>query len=69
MQIGAKFLPPVLTGWDWAVKRGFDLVVSALVVVIGLPLWALVALAIKLDSRGPVFFVDRRIGVGASSGC
>jgi lipopolysaccharide/colanic/teichoic acid biosynthesis glycosyltransferase len=35
-----------------------------LVVVIGLPLWALIALAIKLDSRGPVFFVDRRIGVG-----
>ena len=56
--------PPVLTGWDWAVKRGFDLLVSALVVVIGLPLWALIALAIKLDSRGPIFFVDRRIGVG-----
>ena len=56
--------PPVLTGWDWAVKRGFDLLVSALVVVIGLPLWALVALAVKLDSRGPVLFVDRRIGVG-----
>ena len=45
-------------------KRGFDLVVSALVVVIGLPLWLLIALAIKLDSRGPIFFVDRRIGVG-----
>jgi exopolysaccharide biosynthesis polyprenyl glycosylphosphotransferase len=56
--------PPVLTGWDWAVKRGFDLVVSALVVVIGLPFWVLIALAIKLDSRGAVFFVDRRIGVG-----
>ncbi len=56
--------PPVLTGWDWAVKRGFDLVVSALVVVVGLPLWALLALVVKLDSRGPVFFVDRRIGVG-----
>ena len=27
--------PPVLTGWDWAVKRGFDLLMSALVVVIG----------------------------------
>ena len=37
---------------------------SALVVVIGLPLWALIALAIKLDSRGPILFVDRRIGVG-----
>jgi exopolysaccharide biosynthesis polyprenyl glycosylphosphotransferase len=56
--------PPVLTGWDWAVKRGFDLVVSLLVLVIGLPVWALIALAIKLDSRGPIFFVDRRIGVG-----
>ncbi len=56
--------PPVLTGWDWALKRGFDLLVSALVVVIGLPLWALIALTIKLGSRGPIFFVDRRIGVG-----
>jgi len=56
--------PPVLTGWDWLVKRGFDLLGAALVLVVGLPLWALIALAIKLDSRGPVFFVDRRIGVG-----
>ena len=56
--------PPVLTGWDWAVKKGFDLLVSGLVLVVGLPLWALVALAVKLDSRGPIFFVDRRIGVG-----
>ena len=38
--------------------------VSALVVVIGLPLWLLIALAIKLDSRGPVLYRDRRIGVG-----
>ncbi|HEU5263231.1 MAG TPA: sugar transferase [Gaiellaceae bacterium] len=56
--------PPVLTGWDWAVKKVFDLLVSGLVLVVGLPLWALVALAVKLDSRGPIFFVDRRIGVG-----
>ncbi|HEX4746582.1 MAG TPA: sugar transferase [Gaiellaceae bacterium] len=56
--------PPVLTGWDWAVKRGFDLLVSAIVLVVGIPLWALIALAIKLDSRGPVLFVDRRVGVG-----
>ena len=56
--------PPVLTGWDWAVKRGFDLVVSLLVLVVGLPFWLLIAAAIKLESRGPVLFVDRRIGVG-----
>jgi exopolysaccharide biosynthesis polyprenyl glycosylphosphotransferase len=56
--------PPVLTGWDWAVKRVFDVLVSALVLVVGLPLWLLIALAIKLDSRGPVLFRDRRVGVG-----
>ena len=56
--------PPVLTGWDWATKRGFDIVVSILVAVLLLPLWLVIALAVKLGSRGPVFFVDRRIGVG-----
>jgi exopolysaccharide biosynthesis polyprenyl glycosylphosphotransferase len=56
--------PPILTGWGWFAKRAFDLLGSALIVVIGLPLWLLIALAIKLDSRGPVFYVDRRIGVG-----
>jgi exopolysaccharide biosynthesis polyprenyl glycosylphosphotransferase len=56
--------PPVLTGWDWVVKRTFDLVTSVLVLLLGLPLWLLIALAIKLESRGPVFYVDRRIGVG-----
>jgi len=56
--------PPVLTGTDWAVKRVFDLLVSGAVLVVGLPLWLLVAAAIRLDSRGPVFYVDRRVGVG-----
>ena len=56
--------PPVLTGWDWAVKRTFDVLLSGLVAVVLLPVWLLIALAIKLDSRGPVLFVDRRIGVG-----
>jgi exopolysaccharide biosynthesis polyprenyl glycosylphosphotransferase len=56
--------PPVITGWDWAVKRTFDVFVSVLVLVVGLPLWILITLAIKLTSRGPVFFVDNRVGVG-----
>ncbi len=56
--------PPILTGWDWALKRGFDIALSGVLVVVGLPFWLLVALAIKLDSRGPVLYVDRRVGVG-----
>ncbi len=56
--------PPILTGWDWVVKRSFDIVVAILLLVVLLPLWALVVLAIKLGSRGPVLYVDRRMGVG-----
>jgi len=55
--------PAAFTGADWAVKRAFDLVVSAGVVVIGLPLWLLIAAAIKLSSPGPVFYRDRRVGL------
>jgi exopolysaccharide biosynthesis polyprenyl glycosylphosphotransferase len=56
--------PPVLAGTDWITKRAFDLVVSAAVVLVGLPLWLLTAAAIRLTSRGPVFYRDRRIGLG-----
>ncbi len=56
--------PPILAGADWALKRSFDLVVSALVVVIGLPIWLVIAAVIKLTSRGPVLFADERVGLG-----
>ena len=56
--------PPVFVGAQWAVKRAFDLVVSALVIVVGMPLWLAIAAAIKLTSRGPVFYRDPRIGLG-----
>ena len=56
--------PPVLAGTDWFVKRSFDLFVSVLVVVVGLPVWLVIAAAIRLDSPGPVLYRDRRIGVG-----
>ena len=56
--------PPILTGADWATKRTFDIVVGALIVIVGLPVWALVALAVKLSSHGPVFYADSRVGLG-----
>jgi exopolysaccharide biosynthesis polyprenyl glycosylphosphotransferase len=43
-------------------KRSFDLFVSASALVVLSPLFPLVALAIKLDSRGPVFFKQLRAG-------
>jgi exopolysaccharide biosynthesis polyprenyl glycosylphosphotransferase len=55
--------PPTFVGVDWVVKRSFDLVVAGAVAVLGLPLWLLIGLAIKLDSRGPILYRDRRIGL------
>jgi exopolysaccharide biosynthesis polyprenyl glycosylphosphotransferase len=55
--------PPVFAGTDWAVKRTFDIVVGATVLVAGLPVWLAIAAAIKLTSPGPVFYRDRRIGL------
>jgi exopolysaccharide biosynthesis polyprenyl glycosylphosphotransferase len=56
--------PPVFAGADWATKRVFDTVVGALIVVVGLPLWLVIAGAIKLSSRGPVLYADTRVGLG-----
>jgi lipopolysaccharide/colanic/teichoic acid biosynthesis glycosyltransferase len=47
-----------------AAKRAFDVAVALLALVVLLPLLVLVALSIKLDSRGPVLFVQRRVGRG-----
>jgi len=56
--------PPVFAGLDWAVKRVFDIVVSTGLIVVASPAWALFALAVKLDSPGPIFYRDRRVGLG-----
>jgi lipopolysaccharide/colanic/teichoic acid biosynthesis glycosyltransferase len=44
------------------IKRVFDIAVSAVALLLLLPLFGLIALAIKLDSPGPVFFKQCRIG-------
>lgn len=49
-------------GWKAFNKRGFDLVVGSLILALAAPVMALIALAIKLDSPGPVFFRQRRHG-------
>ncbi|MBZ0156187.1 MAG: TIGR03013 family PEP-CTERM/XrtA system glycosyltransferase [Alphaproteobacteria bacterium] len=43
-------------------KRAFDLFFSGVGLLIALPLFPLIALAIKIDSRGPVFFRQARVG-------
>jgi exopolysaccharide biosynthesis polyprenyl glycosylphosphotransferase len=56
--------PPIFAGAEWVMKRSFDLVVGSAILVIGLPIWLLIAAAVKLDSRGPMLYAAPRIGVG-----
>jgi exopolysaccharide biosynthesis polyprenyl glycosylphosphotransferase len=44
-------------------KRAFDIVFSGMALLFGLPLLLLIALAVKLTSRGPVFYRQERIGL------
>ncbi len=45
-------------------KRAFDVIGALLALILAAPLMLLIALAVKLDSPGPVFFRQRRVGVG-----
>lgn len=44
------------------IKRFFDVVISAILVVTFIPIWLVIALAIKITSPGPVFFLQDRPG-------
>lgn len=51
-----------LRGWSPLIKRCEDLVLASIALVLFAPLMALVALAIRLDSKGPVLFRQKRYG-------
>jgi exopolysaccharide biosynthesis polyprenyl glycosylphosphotransferase len=59
--IAVALRPVRLTGWQAMVKRAFDLLGASTALVLSLPAWAVIALAIRLDSRGPVFFHQQRV--------
>ncbi|HXZ98774.1 MAG TPA: sugar transferase [Candidatus Binatia bacterium] len=53
----------LFNGPTWALKAAVDRVVSALLCVLLLPLFAAITLAIRLDSPGPILFRQRRVGL------
>jgi len=55
---------PTLKAWQLVVKRAVDLVGATIGLLVAGPLMLLVALLVKLDSSGPVFFRQERIGAG-----
>jgi exopolysaccharide biosynthesis polyprenyl glycosylphosphotransferase len=55
---------PAFLGSEWLLKRTFDIVVATFVLIVGLPLWLLIAAGVTLTSPGPILFRDRRVGLG-----
>ena len=58
---GEHVLPAAVEGS----RRALNVVVAAILVVVSFPLWVLIAIAIKLTSRGPVIYTQTRIGLDA----
>ena len=54
--------PPWLPRSSRVIKRGMDLLIATPLLILVAPLLGLLAVAIKLDSRGPVFFAQERVG-------
>lgn len=57
-QLNNSFLPKF--------KRFLDATLSSLLLVISLPLWSLIALMIKTNSKGPIFYSQQRVGQNES---
>jgi exopolysaccharide biosynthesis polyprenyl glycosylphosphotransferase len=58
--------PPVFEGFDYALKRTFDLIGSLLLIIVLSPVLLACALAIKLTSRGPIIYRSSRPGIGGA---
>lgn len=60
IEIETNVLPP----WQKFLKRTFDIITALAVLVIGLPFYVLVGVLVKMGSKGPVFYTQKRIGLG-----
>jgi exopolysaccharide biosynthesis polyprenyl glycosylphosphotransferase len=66
-QIGAlpmiRLFREPLSNWARLIKRASDITIATIGLVVFLPAWLLLALLIKLDSEGPVFYAQERVGM------
>jgi exopolysaccharide biosynthesis polyprenyl glycosylphosphotransferase len=59
--LGLRSLP-LDDPWNRVVKRGFDFLVSSLLMVLASPILLATAIAVKLTDRGPIFYIQERVG-------
>lgn len=58
-----RFAPPVVSGIDFKLKRIADLFFTSILLLLASPIYLLIAILIKLDSPGPIFYRQTRIGL------
>jgi len=57
-----EIFPQIMPIWERRFKRLIDLTFAIAILVLGLPIWLMLALLIKLDSAGPIFYRQERVG-------
>ncbi|MBO7130704.1 MAG: sugar transferase [Fibrobacterales bacterium] len=57
-----ELFPQGMPPWQAPIKRALDVAVSVLLIVLSLPVTLLTALCVRLESPGPVFYVQERVG-------
>lgn len=57
-----EILPKLMPAWEMRIKRIIDIVVATFVLVLFSPIWILISVAIKIDSRGPLLYNQDRVG-------
>ncbi len=63
-EVASRQSPCRPTAREPALKRPFDVCLAGLGLVLSAPLWALIALAVKAEDGGPVFYCQERVGIG-----
>jgi len=57
-----EIMPQMMPQWEQRIKRIMDVTVSIFLLIGFLPIWIFVTIIIKLESRGPVLFRQKRVG-------
>jgi exopolysaccharide biosynthesis polyprenyl glycosylphosphotransferase len=55
-------MPELMPEWEKKLKRLMDIIISLLILLLSTPITILTSIAIKIDSEGPIFFKQERLG-------
>jgi len=63
MEVNAEVMPP----WQRFIKRMMDLVFSVIAIILLIPFYIFLAFAVKFSSKGPILFLQERIGINGKA--